>query len=384
MHTPYAAISVSSPHRQTGSLVRLGAVALAAWMATGCSVLQEDTVDYKSARQGNALEVPPDLTQLSRDPRYQVPQGVVSASNSLATPPVATGTVGGGAQATAISATGDVRIERSGNLRWLVINRPAEKIWVPVKDFWVENGFVLSQEQETLGVMETDWAENRAKIPQDFIRSTIGKVFEGLYSSGERDKFRTRLERNANGGTDIYISHRGMAEVYTNSTKDQTVWQARPTDAGLENEFLRRLMIKLGASEAQAQLALNNPAVQATSRITTTDGVPTLQLDDDVDRAWRRVGLALDRTGFTVEERDRTQGVYVVRYLPQSDASASKPGFLSRLFSRNESKAAPSQYRITVRAVGTTTTVAVLNAQGVADASPDAQRIVQLLANDLK
>ncbi|MDP3887317.1 outer membrane protein assembly factor BamC [Hydrogenophaga sp.] len=359
-------------------LGRISVIAVAALLASGCTILQEDKIDYKSAQRGSTLEVPPDLTQLSRDSRYNVPGAAVTASGQqaaqAAVPP---GT-------TAVSSVGDVRIERAGNQRWLVVNRPAEQLWTPVTDFWKENGFLLELDQEKLGIMETDWAENRAKIPQDFIRSTIGRVFENLYSTGERDKFRTRLERNAAGGTEIFISHRGMAEVYTSSQKDQTVWQPRPTDPELETEFLRRLMVKLGVSEAQAQAIAAATPAQAAAKVTMLGQQPVVQLDDDFDRAWRRVGLTLDRTGFTVEDRDRTQGVYFVRYVPTTAADARKPGFFGRLFSSSASQATPVKYRVKVQSSGNSSTVSVLNEQGQPEASATAQRIVQLLADDLK
>ncbi len=380
MHTPIRLMSSSSTSLRHAPRARLGVVALAAVLATGCSVLQEDKIDYKSARQSTTLDVPPDLTQLSRDARYQVPGSVVTASGYQTAQP-ATGT---GASDTAANKVGDVRIERAGNLRWLVIDRPADKVWAPVKDFWQENGFVLTLDQEKLGVMETDWAENRAKLPQDLIRATLGKVLDSLYSTGERDRFRTRLERNAAGGTEIYISHRGMVEVYTDARKDQTVWQPRPADVELETEFMRRLMIKLGVNEAQAKAVVAAAPTQTTTRVTTVNNLPVLQLEDDFDRAWRRVGLSLDRTGFTVEDRDRTQGVYFVRYVPLSAKDASKPGFFGRLFSSSEAQAKPAQYRIAVRGSGATTTVSVQDAQGQPEGSADAQRIVQLLANDIK
>ena len=148
-----------------------------------------------------------------------------------------------------------MRIERAGTQRWLVVNRSADELWNPIREFWQENGFLLALDQPNLGIMETDWAENRAKIPQDFIRNALGKVFDSLYSTSERDKFRTRLERTASGGTEIYISHRGMQEVYSTSTKDQTVWQPRAPDPEIEAEFLRRLMVKLGVPQDQARSA---------------------------------------------------------------------------------------------------------------------------------
>ncbi len=357
---------------------RLGLVAAAALIASGCSMLQEDKIDYKSAQRGSTLDVPPDLTQLSRDSRYNVPGTTVTASGYQAAQPArATATT------TAMATVGDVRIERAGNQRWLVINRPADKLWSPVRDFWQENGFLLDIDQETLGIMETDWAENRAKLPQDFIRSTIGKVFENLYSTGERDRFRTRLERTANGGTEIYISHRGMVEVYSNKEKDQTVWQPRPADVELETEFLRRMMVKLGVTEAQAQAVTATAPVQAAAKVIMVNNAPVVQFEDNFDRAWRRVGLSLDRTGFTVEDRDRSKGIYFVRYVePVTDAK--EPGFFGKLFGGSKKEAATERYQVVVRSVDTATTVSVLGAQGQPDASANARRITQLLANDLK
>ncbi len=356
--------------------VRLGMLAMAALVVSGCSVLQEDKIDYKGAARGSTLDVPPDLTQLSRDSRYNVPGSVVTASGYQTAQPAAAGT------GTATVSVGDVRIERAGTQRWLVVDRPADKLWSPVRDFWQENGFLLEVDQESLGIMETDWAENRAKLPQDIIRSTIGKIFDSLYSTGERDKFRTRLERNAAGGTEIYISHRGMIEVYSTKDKDQTVWQPRPADVELETEFLRRMMVKLGVSEAQAKAVTATAPAQAAARMTMVNNAPVVQFDDNFDRAWRRVGLSLDRTGFTVEDRDRSQGTYFVRYV--EPVTTAKPGFISRMFGASTPEASAARYRVVVRSAENKTTVSVLDGQGKADGSANAQRIAQLLADDLK
>ena len=341
-----------------------------------CSALESDKIDYKSAGKGPSLEVPPDLTQLSRDTRYAVPGSPVTASSfqlGQASP----------SAPTAVTSIGDVRIERAGNQRWLVINRPADKLWEPVRDFWQENGFLLSMDQANLGIMETDWAENRAKIPQDFIRNTLGKVLDSLYSSGERDKFRTRLERNATGGTEIYISHRGMIEVFDSAQKDKTIWQPRAADPELEAEFLRRLMVKLGVTQEQSKALIAAGATKNSSRAATVNGQPVVQLDEGFDRAWRRVGLSLDRTGFTVEDRDRSKGIYFVRYVAPV-ADKSEPGFLSKLFGGSKADAAPLKYRIAVVSQGESTTVSVLNAIGTPDTSDNAQRIVKVIADDLK
>ena len=346
---------------------------------SACSTFEETKVDYTSAKRVSTLEVPPDLTQLNRDARFAMPGNIVTASGYQASAPKQS-------VATAAAEVGDVRMERAGNQRWIVVKRPADKLWQPIRDFWQENGFVLIQDQEALGLMETDWAENRAKIPQDFIRTALGKMFDNLYSTGERDKFRTRIERNAAGETEIFVSHRGMIENYTDKSKDSTVWQPRPTNAALEAEFLRRLMVKLGVSQevAKAQTASAPPPARA--RLVGAAQAPSgLEIDDNFDRAWRRVGLALDRTGFTVEDRDRAKGTYFVRYVAPADQKAKEPGMLSKLFSSSKPDAKPQQYRIQLQGANDRlTTLVVQNAQGAADVSPTAARILALLADDLQ
>lgn len=353
-------------------------VLLGVTLALGaCSALETDKVDYRSAAKAPKLDVPPDLTQLSKDTPYTVVSGAVSANASK------TGRVETSKASIATVALGDVRIERSGNQRWLVVNRPAEKLWEPVKDFWQENGFLLAMDQDKLGIMETDWAENRAKLPQDVIRASLSKLLDSFYSTPERDKFRTRLERDSNGNTEIFISHRGMVEVYTADRSNETVWQPRPADPELEAEFLRRLMVKLGISQEQSKALVANSTPKQLAMVTDVNGQPVVQLDEGFDRAWRRTGLALDRTGFTVEDRDRKQGVYFVRYQSLTSEN-SEPGLLSKMFSSSKGTNQATKYRIAVRSVGEKSTVSVLDVDGNPETSATAQRIVKVIADDIK
>ncbi|MFA6312083.1 MAG: outer membrane protein assembly factor BamC, partial [Sterolibacterium sp.] len=239
-------------------------------------------------------------------------------------------------------------------------------------------------------IMETDWAENRAKLPQDFIRRQIGKVFDSLYSTPERDKFRTRLEKGGETDTtEIYISHRGMSELYIGEGKSETRWQPRPADPELEAEMLGRLMVRLGSTEEQATALLAEEAKSERAKLTTSaDGGGTLQLQEAFDRSWRRVGLVLDRVGFTVEDRDRAQGMYFVRYVdPEVDNSQKDdPGFLSRLafWSTKKDPGQLPQFRIHVKGNADASTVQVLTREGGADKSETAKKILKLLLDQLK
>lgn len=363
---------------------------------SGCgminSVLEQDKLDYRGAKKQPKLEVPPDLTQLEQDNRYSVPDGRGVASVSTfqqqraGTAPVAAPEVAG-APIAPLTLDG-MRVERDGSQRWLVVNRTPEQLWPELKRFWTDNGFTLVSESAAAGTMETEWQENRSKIPQDAIRRTIGKVAPNLYSAAERDKYRTRVERTANG-TEIYISHRGAEEVLTGPAREFATWTTRPNDPNLEAAYLSKLMASLsGAPDAKAMPAIEAKVAQAVAAPQRAKVVGTMvQVDEGFDRAWRRVGLALDRVGFTVEDRDRAQGVYFVRFV-DPDYKA-KGGFLKNLFSFGDSdKAKEAQrYRVVVKPVAgsvNASQVTVQGADGAADTGVTGTKILNLLSDELK
>lgn len=364
------------------------AICMAALVVAGCgTTFESKKIDYKSAGKLPPLEIPPDLTAPSTDERYAVPdvspQG--SATYSVYSKERAGQPQGGSA---VLPAQGKAHIERAGTQRWLVVQGTPDQIWPVAKDFWQELGFIIKVENVEAGVMETDWAENRAKIPQDPIRNFLGKVLDTLYSTAERDKFRTRLERGQSGTTEIYISHRGMYEVYVTEGKDQTRWEPRPADPDLEAEMLARLMTRFGVEEARAKSQLTEEGLKRAVLNRDAGGGGSLTLNEAFDRAWRRVGLALDRVGFTVEDRDRSKGLYFVRYAdPDVDTKKEDKGFLSKLAfwkSSDSAKAKPEQYRIVVKDAQAGAEVRVLSKDGGPDKSETATRILNLLYEQLK
>lgn len=388
------------------ALTPTGAAALLlALSLTGCGSVENflagDKVDYRTRADKTApLDVPPDLSQLARDSRYQPQSGVVSASQmqrqggaaatapaSPSAGPAAAATPPAGAPVAAPVALGDLRVERQGNTRWLVTAMPPEQLWPQLRAFWLERGFKLTEDDAQVGVLETEWAENRAKLPNDIIRNTLGRVLDSLYSTGERDRFRTRVERSASGGSEVFISHRGVAEVYTDERRERTVWQPRPSDPQLEAEMLTRLMVKLGAKDEVARTAVAEaPSPVARARNLADQPGAALEIDEGFDRAWRRVGLALDRGGFTVEDRDRAAGLYFVRYVDAKQAAKDEPGFFGKLFGSSKSGgSAPLQrFRVAVKAAGDKTRVTVQNNQGGADNGDAARLIAARLVDELK
>jgi outer membrane protein assembly factor BamC len=367
--------------------------AVLAVAAAGCADLNIESrkIDYKSASANRVptLEIPPDLTSPVRDDRFVVPD--TGGGRGTATYSAYSGERTQTAQAQrpseVLPEVDKVRVEHLGNERWLVVKDPPDKLWGEIKDFWQELGFLIQLDLPEAGVMETDWAENRARIDDDFLRRWLGKVIDSLYSTAERDKFRTRLEPGSEPGTtEVYISHRGMYEVYISEAKDTTRWQPRDPDPELEAEMLRRLMVRLGSEEQRAQILLaeakSRPAERA--RLENVDDSGRVTVQESFDRAWRRIGLALDRVGFTVEDRDRSQGLYFVRYVdPESETS--DPGLLSKLAFWKPAPPDPQiRYRVHVADDGTRTLVRVLTAEGGADRSETGKKILTLLFEQLK
>ena len=379
-------------------LLTIAAAALLGACSTATNMLEGSKVDYKSAGQLPTLEIPPDLTAPTRDNRYVVPDtgkstATLSGYQADRAQQAKTGNITSGV----LPAVERMRVDRAGNQRWLVIAEPPEKLWPLVRDFWQENGFLLAVNLPEAGVMETDWAENRAKIPQDWLRSTLGKLIDQIYATAERDKFRTRLERNDEGGSEIYISHRGMIEVYTNTSQRQdmssTIWQPRPPDPELEAEFLRRLMVRLGSQQEKAMQLVATSSAPVTARAAVQTGIggfETLEVFEPFDRAWRRVGLALDRVGFTVEDRDRQKGQYFVRYA-DTDANDmarkdGEKGLLSKLqfWKSSDPMIKAEQYRVHIRPFAGKSVVQVLTKDGAQANTDTSRRIVALLFEQLK
>jgi len=366
----------------------LGLVIIAAATLTACkSVTSSDTVDYKStgAVRGPNLSYPPDLITAQADRRYIVQDGTATMSEYNAALKksvqmrnnVMTGIPG-------------MRIARDGERRWLVVEKSATELYPQVKDFWQENGFLLVVDSPSTGIMETDWAENRGKIPQDFIRATLGKVLDSLYDTGERDKYKTRLEVSKPGETEIYITQKGALEkCVTEATSSciSTVWNSRPNDPELEAVFLARLMERLGMSQEQAKAAVAIPLGPKTPKakfVQEANNRGYIELSVGFDRSWRDVGLALDRSNFTVEDRNRSNGVYYVRYVNAKDVG-DKKGFFSNLFSsKDESKLQAKKYQVIIKSTGdNSANVYVQDADGKPENTPAGIQLLTLLNDQL-
>lgn len=366
----------------------------------GCSTLgidftKQDSIQYETSHSRVNLQVPPEMAPVPVNDRFDVPTrpGMASANaekRRLQAMQQVSADKGAVVQRTKVA-----QLMRDGSERWLRVDEDAEQLWPVVQDFWSQMGLSIAKQDAATGYIETGWAENKAKLPQDIIRGTIGKVLDFAYSTGERDQYRCRLERNKDGSTDIFIAHRSMVEVVTGAQKDSTMWQPGPTDPMLEAQMLKRLAVTIDSEFNPEETKLKTadvavkdvtPAAPLSTPVTDADGkMAAIVIDQPFDRAWRTVGVVLDRMGFEQADRDRAAGYYLVRYLdPQYEAEQqSKRGFFTRMFNKDAAVQAPT-YRIRLADEGSTTRLVVLGEDGNPDTTGVASNILTLLAEQMR
>ena len=384
----------------TAVLLPLSLLIVCGLTACGSASLQEMLPDqslaYKKSRQAEEnLELPPDLRSGKFDDAMDVPPIDGGATYSEY--------AGGRAQRQRDTAAGavlpaveNVQLRRSGDSRWLEVQATPTQVWPRVVAFWREQGILLVDQNPAVGVMKTDWIENRAEVPQGFVTRMIRKVADGLYATSSRDQYSVRIDNGPTAGvTELHLTHRGMEEKLETGTlgdSKRTVWQPGKNDPEREAEMLRRLMLFLGAPEKQAAAAVAGTVASPTStraaspvRLVSEGVGPQLLIADEFRRGWRMTGSALDRAGFAVEDRDLSRGIYFVRYQDADGAGAGKRSLVERLaFWRKDGIDRVKQYQIKVEGNDTETRVSVLDAQGNRDSSPGAQRILTLLQEQMK
>ena len=378
-----------------------GALLAGTVLAGGCAGTLEDVwpdpnPTYKSSRSAPPLEIPPDLTRTSIRDALQIP-GVDATYSQYASGEASSAARGAPAVLPEIE---NARIERSGDQRWLVVAMKPEEAWPRLRDFWTAQGLALETEEPDIGVMETEWAERHQPLSAGIIKRALLRVSKAFHGVAFRDQYRTRIERGSEPDTtDIHIAHRGAEQVVVGAeTMDAqreglgtTVWQPRPNDPGLEAEMLSRLMIFLGLDEERAAaiaVAGASPEPSRARLVRDDDGTAALVLDQGFSQAWRRTGLALDRAGLAVEDRDRSRGLFFVRYDVDGAGADEDKGWLARLvFWGDDDEAEEGEDGYVVNVVGDTpesARIVVLDVDGAPVESPAASRILALLHEQLQ
>jgi len=368
------------------AVVLTSVVALGACSTVKDTLSGQNAIDYQSAVRTDPLSIPPDLTQAAADPRYRAPATGSTTFTQFQAQGARVDTAGssGVTREAVLPSFPDMEIKRDGELRWLAVKMSPSELFPKIESFWYDSGFSLDVTDAKAGIMITNWAENRARIPESWLRQVLGSVLNNMWDSGQRDKFRTILERDGEY-TEVFISHEHMVEVRVGIEQDQVRWNRGREDPGLNAAMLARLMVYLGEGTEQARQKMakaeETPLKPSVQDNVAADG--TLVIQEPFEMSWRRVGLALDSGNFAVDDRDRSTGDFFIRYVDtDTGLKRDEPSFFGRLFGAKDAPPA-QQYRLHLQADGNRTVVSVFSGDGQPDTSETAKRMLSVLAERL-
>ncbi len=366
--------------RNTGAVgLIVGLLVIA--LASGCSSKDRKKIDYDAARTLPPLEIPPGLGTLPQSSSVQ--SGTATYSELEARRQQRSkGQVAG-----LLPTFDNVKLERAGTQKWLVVKAEAETLWPQMRDFIDSVGLTVAKDRPEAGILESGWAENRVNIGGP-IERFFDKVGSAVGGPQFMDKYRIRLERGeVPGTTEVYLSHRGMEQVVVASgvfvrREDDEVlgWKPRPPDLELEAEMLRLLMLHIGVTAPRAVAVLSTePRPERATLGRNEAGRPALNLLDSRERAWRRVGLSLDRIGFTVEDRDRSSWTYYIRYADADEDTKKK-----KKKKKKKKQKEPQEYQVALKPVEGGTAIEVLDQNGTPGPANASEQILSLLYEQLK
>ncbi len=297
--------------------------------------------DYVSSSKAKRLQIPPDLSELDEGSMvYSVPGKAKSYKDYKEQQNSASRVVKIGIKST------DMKIVKSGALRWLVVKKNPNILWPHVQDFWEDMGFEVRKSSKRTGVMETEWIKSsQLSQTNSGALTRFDQWLDNMSGFADRRKFRTRLEPGQEPNTtEIYLSQRsarsgtmeheriiaersGATDYGTDKYKlpeyksgDKEEEKIEISDARnlddfeIDSELLTRLMIKLGLSDFEAKKIVKNPTTQVHAEYIAENNSNIIQLNDPFDRSWRRLTLALDIIGFITEDKNRSKGILYVRY----------------------------------------------------------------------
>lgn len=337
----------------------------------------KNRINYKNNRSVKALDFPPDLTAPEFDMAFALPSNGVVSANSLGS--TSAGYTVDGRKISVLPKSTSMRITTQGKIRWMDVAAPAEALWPRLRDFWRSVGISVKRDEPRIGIMVTDWAENRADLPMDWFRKALGKRFQNAFDAGTRDRFHMRLEKPSSGTSRIYLTHKGAEKVLTGTI---TGWELRPANHTLEAEMLNRLRAFLQGDIGAANSTVTKDLNKTTSLVdlVTQEGQPILQVNDNYKRAWVLTGIMLDRMGLVVEKRNQSAGVMDVVYRGD-DEDKAKRGFFSRVFGgRKTILVKGREYQVHIQDTGKLSVIRMMDEEG----KPLPKRLSQLVLARLK
>ncbi len=352
-------------------MIKIALLTLASLSLTGCfsfgekeeekvASLGERDIKYYSNKTVTSLEIPPDLTKPSSQNAFKLDNYVSNIQEDTVSFSDKDNAI---KEASSILRTSsNVEVKRSGERRWLLVDKNPEAVWNLSKSFFKSHGFAIKKTNKKIGLMETDFLENHPEIPDrslGIVRSMLKKAIAARYALPIVDKYRIRIEPNESGEkTVVYLSLTSMEEVLTKAGKDDenTIWQSRPKDQVLETEMLYRLMTFLGSDHAVARekiLAAKEDKKLTVDVAKGIGGYAKLAFSLSQYDTWDNMGWALDQLNIDVEDKDVKEGSFYINVARSEDK-----GIFSRMFGDDAIK---KSFQIMVKQIDSTTTEVYFN-----------------------
>lgn len=337
----------------------------------GCESFNIFGGDDPAEKRAERLQLPPDLSDTEFSNQLEIPGDNAKTYSAYAA---------GASDALGGDPASAVRVRRAAGQRWLEIDAAPSQVWRWVKDYLELNSIDLVREAPRLGIMQTEWLTYGTPVPASVFAPTVKQPGDAQVA----DQYMIRLERGVDGdGTEVYVAHRRIAR------QDPSVdyWEGRDADPFFEAELLRGLMIYVGVQERTAtQRVAAAEARESQARLTRADdGTVQLLLEDRIYTAWRRVGLALDRVGFAVEDRDRAAGRYYIRYDRNAESGPKEKNFFEWIAFWRDDPDSLQVYAVSLAQSGDNQTlVQVTGEDGGAVEAEVAERILALIQEQLR
>jgi len=295
---------------------------------------KEVKINYFSDKSLTPLEVPPDLTSPSYENAFRIQAfvedidlNVVNLSNTEKISEI---------NQKILEVPARIEIKSAGTRKWLIVEKEPELVWDLAKQFLREQGFSLKKIDKKLGLIETNYLENKPDIPASsmgFIRSMLASQIDNVsYTLPSVDSYSLRIEPIKKGkSTEVYLSISSMAEVITNSGgQESTLWQFKERNISLETEMLYRLMIYLGSDSAEARekiLAAQKNSKISINQTTDINGFSKLLINFGIEEAWDNVSWAINNINLEVESKDVKEKSFYI-----NAARSSDKGFFTKVF----------------------------------------------------
>jgi len=306
------------------------------------------SINYYSDKSVNSLEIPPDLTRPSYEKSFRLEDlgskstvNLVNLSDNIIEDN----------QMPVLKIPTEISVKKSGDRRWLVVSKSSDTVWNLARQFIKEQGLRIKEQNKLTGIIETDYSENKAVLPDEslnVIRAMFQKALQARYSLPTIDKFRFRIEPLGNDKTQVFLSMSSMREVVTDSGKDHqnTIWQDTDKDRIIETEMLYRLMVFLGGEKAKAREKIIEAIDESKVVVNILEGIKgytKLRFNLNSQDTWDNVSWALDELNVEIEDKDYKEKSFYIRVARTADK-----GIFSSVFGDD---AIRNTYQLIVRSV---------------------------------